>query len=258
MTRIKLILLFLLAGFYGNAQTPMFSKGGGTNANSFPWNSATVLKTQNIYLPGDIVTSPTAGNISRIYFRSSVVSGTATFSNLNINLGQTTATAFAGSGLTFFTGLTNAYTAASVTLTSAAVAGNWYYVDLTTPYLYNPAQTLIVEITFTAKTAGGFTTLTTVGPAAPNNKRIHATTIAATAGTATTAWMDIGIDVIPPVACVAPTDQASGLTLSPVSSSQINGSFTAAVSAPSGYLVVRYPTGAATTDPTDATNYTVG
>lgn len=258
MTRIKLILLFLLAGFYGHAQTPMFSKGGGTNANSFPWNSATVLKTQNIYLPGDIITSPTGGNINRIYLRSSVVSGTATFSNLNINLGQTTATAFATSGTTFFTGLTNAYTAATVTLTSAAVGGNWYYIDLTTPYLYDPTKTLIVEITFTAKTAGGFTSLTTVGPAAPNNKRIHSTSIAAATGTTATAWMDLGIDVIPPVACVAPTDQATGLTLTPVSSSQINGSFTAAVSAPSGYLVVRYPNGSVITDPTDATNYTVG
>jgi len=63
-------------------------------------------------------------------------------------------------------------------------------------------------------------------------------------------------DPLPP--CSTPSDQPTALTLTPVSTSQINGSFTAASGSPSGYLVVRYPNGASTTNPVDLTTYTVG
>jgi hypothetical protein len=56
----------------------------------------------------------------------------------------------------------------------------------------------------------------------------------------------------------APANQATSLVLTPVSTSQIDGSFTAATSAPTGYLVVGYPAGSATTDPVTGTTYTVG
>ncbi|MBK8873241.1 MAG: hypothetical protein IPN13_04695 [Bacteroidetes bacterium] len=56
----------------------------------------------------------------------------------------------------------------------------------------------------------------------------------------------------------APANQATSLVLTPVSTSQIDGSFTAATSAPTGYLVVRYPAGSATTDPATGTTYAVG
>lgn len=56
----------------------------------------------------------------------------------------------------------------------------------------------------------------------------------------------------------APADQATNLVLTPISTSQINGSFTAATSAPTGYIVVRYPTGATPTDPVTGTTYVAG
>ncbi len=56
----------------------------------------------------------------------------------------------------------------------------------------------------------------------------------------------------------APIDQATALSLTTVSTSQIDVSFTPALSSPSGYLVVRYPSGAATTNPVDGTAYAVG
>jgi hypothetical protein len=55
-----------------------------------------------------------------------------------------------------------------------------------------------------------------------------------------------------------PTNQPSGLTLTPISTSQINGSFTAAPGLSAGYLVVRYPTGATPTDPVNGTSYLAG
>ncbi len=62
---------------------------------------------------------------------------------------------------------------------------------------------------------------------------------------------------IPPP-CIVPADAATGLTLTTVSTSQIDGSFTAATSAPNNYLVVRYPSGSLTTNPVDFTTYSTG
>jgi hypothetical protein len=45
--------------------------------------------------------------------------------------------------------------------------------------------------------------------------------------------------------------------LTAVSTGQIDGSFTAAAGAPNGYLVVRYPAGAAVTLPVNGTSYNV-
>ncbi len=58
---------------------------------------------------------------------------------------------------------------------------------------------------------------------------------------------------LPPAPCVAPASQVTALTLTTVSTSQINGTFTASVAAPSGYLVVRYPSGTAVTAPVNGT-----
>ena len=68
----------------------------------------------------------------------------------------------------------------------------------------------------------------------------------------------IGISVIPAVPCPTPAAQPTGLVLTAVSQVQINGSFTAAVPAPTNYLVVRYPSGAVPVNPVNGTNYALG
>ena len=62
----------------------------------------------------------------------------------------------------------------------------------------------------------------------------------------------------PPPPCVAPLDQATVLTFGTTTFSSIPGSFTAAGSTPSGYLVVRYPSAATVTNPTNGTSYSTG
>ncbi|RYZ54476.1 MAG: hypothetical protein EOP49_05085, partial [Sphingobacteriales bacterium] len=57
--------------------------------------------------------------------------------------------------------------------------------------------------------------------------------------------------------CAMPADQPTALNLTPTTT-QIAGSFTGALSAPSGYLVVRYLNGALPTDPVQGTSYTAG
>ncbi|MBS1782390.1 MAG: hypothetical protein JSS78_04940, partial [Bacteroidetes bacterium] len=54
--------------------------------------------------------------------------------------------------------------------------------------------------------------------------------------------------------CAVPS-QATLPSLSAVASSQINGSFTASVSSPTGYLIVRYPSGSTPTNPANGTAY---
>jgi trimeric autotransporter adhesin len=58
--------------------------------------------------------------------------------------------------------------------------------------------------------------------------------------------------------CVTPADQATGLTQGATTTSSIAGSFTAAASTPTGYLVVGYPTGASPITPVNGTTYTAG
>lgn len=55
-----------------------------------------------------------------------------------------------------------------------------------------------------------------------------------------------------------PTNQPTSLNLTPVSNNQINGTFTAASGSPSGYLIVRYPTGASPTAPINGVAYVTG
>ena len=251
------MLIFCLFTFSSlQAQTPSMYKGGGTASNTIPLNTATVLKAQNIYLPGDLV-GAASGSISRIFLRSPMVSTNVTLANFTIKIGQTTATNYSGNGLTFFTGLTTVYTSASQTITTSSTAGNWFYIDLATTYAYDVSKTLIVELSFTAKTSGGISLYSTVASTAPNNKRLHANSVSATNGFATNVWTDMGFGFISP-SCIIPTDQATALNLSTPSFSTVTGSFTAASSNPSGYLVVQYPFGATVTPPSDGNVYTVG
>jgi hypothetical protein len=60
-------------------------------------------------------------------------------------------------------------------------------------------------------------------------------------------------------ACAAPTSQPTGLSLSVISSSAINGSFTAlSTLIASGYIVIRTTSATAPTGPVDGTTYTAG
>jgi hypothetical protein len=59
----------------------------------------------------------------------------------------------------------------------------------------------------------------------------------------------------PPVACVAPANQATALVFGTTTNAAIAGSFTAAASSPSGYLVVRSTSSTLSSGPVDGTTY---
>lgn len=62
-------------------------------------------------------------------------------------------------------------------------------------------------------------------------------------------------DLIP---CYAPIDQATTWTTTVLSTTSLSATLTAAPSAPTGYLVVRYPVGSTPVNPVDFTSYVVG
>jgi hypothetical protein len=83
-------------------------------------------------------------------------------------------------------------------------------------------------------------------------KLVSGITVNRTSSTGFTQVMGLSIST----PCAAPAAQPTGLTLTAVSPSQINSSFTAAVPAADQYLVVRYPAGATPTAPVNGVAYT--
>lgn len=69
---------------------------------------------------------------------------------------------------------------------------------------------------------------------------------------------NISISTAVTTPCVAPAAQPTALNLTPISSTQINGTFTAASPAPDNYLIVRSLSPTLSGNPVDGTTYTPG
>jgi hypothetical protein len=119
----------------------------GDNNNSFPFNISSGKDVQLLYLPGDFnqpLPAP-AGNITSISFRigDTYPLGPATFTDLTIKMGQSNITSFSDGNL--YTGaLATVYYKASVPLTG--IPGEWMTITLDSPFAYDPAQSLIIDI----------------------------------------------------------------------------------------------------------------
>ena len=117
----------------------------GSN-NSFPFNISSGKDVQLLYLPGDFnqPTPAPAGNITSISFRiaDTYPLGPWTYTDLTIKMGQSTITSFTTGA--FYSPLTIVYYRASVSLTG--VPGQWMTIPLDTPFPYDPAKSLIVDL----------------------------------------------------------------------------------------------------------------
>ncbi|MFZ1691806.1 MAG: T9SS type A sorting domain-containing protein [Flavobacteriales bacterium] len=167
-------------------------KGFGTSNSTFLLGNLSALRTQCLYLSGDLV-NPTGGAITRLYYRYGTTAQATgvTLGNLQIKLGLTNEVAFAN-GNTYFTGLTPVLQAASFTI-PPGTTGDWFPIDLQTPFLYNPNRTLIIEIEFATTTAAAFGTYGTT----PNQgRKLYSGTSGTTTGTTTSStWQDMGFDL---------------------------------------------------------------
>ncbi|MFC5271067.1 T9SS type A sorting domain-containing protein [Adhaeribacter terreus] len=210
----RLLLMLFAIGWAGVAQeaqaqrvTPGFYKTGtGTSGNTIPLNQAS-QKTQLLYAPGDFNATPSSGYITKIYFRNSAASASATYSNFKVSFLQNADASIPSTS--FYTGLTTVHYAALQTVTASDTAGKWFEIPLQAPYFqYDNTQSLIIEIQYTAKTGGISTTTST----STGNKRVSGQSLTATTGTANTTHNDFGMDIIPTTACTAPPTAGTATT----------------------------------------------
>ncbi len=190
------------------------SAGANMIANQYPLDANnTAAKVQLLYLPGDFNTLPISGNITKIYFRSATASQSATYTDLKVSFIQNAATAMPATGI-YYTGLTQALNASTLTLTTTATASTttpyWVGITLATPFAYNNTQPLIVEVQYAAHTGAMPTTLEagTVNRRIVTNSAVAATATGAASGTVQLSFNDFGMDIASstPPACVgAPT-----------------------------------------------------
>jgi PKD repeat protein len=189
-TRILLgILLISVAGF---AQPQYFNNTyvGGANSIPFSPNSSTTFqRAQFVWGPGAF-TGATAGAINKVYFYAASTT-TSTFTSFVVKLG-TSATNPLSSTAWFTTGMVTALSSSSYTITTTT--SGWAAITLTTPVAYDPTKFLIIDISSTGTTAGGFTinqqTLTMV----PG--RVWGTATAGTPSSQDNLTPDFGFDLL--------------------------------------------------------------
>ncbi|MFI5218846.1 MAG: hypothetical protein ACHQNT_05100, partial [Bacteroidia bacterium] len=272
--RTKSILLLavtvLLAAMQSvNAQPAYFNNAGAAlGGNSIPLggNVPAGQCMQSLVAPTEWSVGTFPGNITVLYLRSStsiVAPTTATYTNFTIKLGQTAATTLTA-GVWITAGMTQVYMNPSLTITWPVNTGPnpWVQITLSTPFFFNPAQSLIVEFGHAGMTPattffplGNFAvtgSVRRVWANVPNNPP---------PGVPTSSGAEIctmGIDIIPAVACTPPTAQPTALIMSGATLNSLTGNFTAASPAPTSYLVVRYNSGATVTNPVNGVSYIAG
>ncbi len=161
MNVIRSFTFFILALFLSinilNAQTPYFRNinplsTGSVISGGMPFgvNAVNGARAQYFYPPSFLTTyGPTSITpISRLYFFADTTKfDTVLYSNIIITMGEYAAAP------TITIGAWN--TAASKLTTVLSVGGgltinpvdyNWFYIDLTTPYLYDPSKYLLLDI----------------------------------------------------------------------------------------------------------------
>lgn len=109
----------------------------------------------------------------------------------------------------------------------------------------------ILQASSAAGTYGSIVPVSTYAAGSPNTLTTTGTQILAAAYNGYFAYGDLQD-------CVAPTDQPTVLLFSNLGTTTLTGSFTAALSSPSHYLVVRYPSGDSPVNPNNFSTYSVG
>jgi len=149
-------------------------------------------KVQFLYTAADLGNPPT-GVVDKLYFLKSLnTPSTVTLTNFQVKLGYTQTSTFGGSGTTFYQNLTPVLFNSSQVINGT---GNAYFViDIVQQFTLPTGTTLIVELVNSGASTNLFSVLASFGPAAPSNKALTSTNAAATTGTATTTWLDMGLD----------------------------------------------------------------
>ena len=189
ITLISVLIIFLI-----HSQAQQVYKGGGTSNSTFLLGFASyAAKSQCIFLPSDL-TNAASGNITTLYYKYGSNGGQdQTLYNFTIQIGQTSATAFAA-GNQFFTGLTQVFNSSDYVIPAGA-SGIWFPISLNNYYNYDVSQTLIIQLTFDSCEVDNWGTL---GTSNSPVKKIISPDVNATTGSGTSStWQDMGFDLVP-------------------------------------------------------------
>lgn len=163
----------------------------GSSSSTFLLGSTDYARhTQCLYAP-DELEGATDGYIVRMYYRYGISGITLgnTLGDVTIKLGQTTATAF--SGVDFLTGLQTVLETASLSIAPGA-SGDWFSIDLTTPFEFDPTRSLVVDISFETSENTSFGTMSTSGNV---GRKIMSEFTGTTSGESWDTLQDLGFDL---------------------------------------------------------------
>jgi hypothetical protein len=148
LTTALFSLLLSLATFtFSQPMYYNFNTTGTNNAFPLNVNPSTGKTIQSLYLPGAFnqpISAP-AGLITKFWMQTTAASGgNATYTRLTIKMGQTTDVDLPTGA--WYTGtMTTVLDSANYNL--VGVPSQFFSITLSTPFSYNPAQSLVVEIT---------------------------------------------------------------------------------------------------------------
>jgi hypothetical protein len=192
----KYFPIALVCLFYNlNGYSQSIFKGLNNDNSTFLLGAVNARKSQCIYKPSDFNTIPNNGEITKIYYRYGTTGITAAhdLSPFTIKLGQTADTVFGG-GNTFYTNLSTVRMDSVFTIPAGA-QGDWFGIDLQTPFAYDSSKSLIVEIKFYNSTGTAFGTM---GNDNSGQKIISSDTASVVAVGSSTTWQDFGFDYLIP------------------------------------------------------------
>lgn len=208
----SLIAVMLLLSSHLHAQMFTAPPGvSGLGANAFPWNTTAVKRLQAMYPPGSFVPTPNPVLINKLYFQSAGSSTGPTWNNITITLIQTNDTVWANGNTEFVSGGTVVFSSPSYTYPTAIAINDWFSFNLTTPFVYNPTQTLFVDIKIDGVSLG-VSTRNISSPVGTSPKRLRAPNTTDLVGTPDQVWNSLGFDGLP----VTGTDAAAFSLISPI------------------------------------------
>ncbi len=195
-----LLIFFVFLYLNGLAQVPtFFNTNTMSGANTFPLGNTGLSRKVQWFIPPNSLGAVTVGNnITDVYFQTGST-GTWTYPILNVKL-----KVGSGTGLTSFgggpiePGMITVYSAVNQVVN--ATTGGWIKFTLNTPFSYNPALPLIVELEHNS-TSGGPSVYQAVSIPGPGNGRQWADYNVGNVTGVGTQQINFGIDVFPATPC---------------------------------------------------------
>lgn len=248
--------LTLTQGFVNTTSTNILRLGTATAAGTLLGGSATA------YINGPFArTFAASRTASGTYNQTTLfpVGKSASSAYLPVHIDPTTTsggpvifsgeafTSNSGTGASGVTGLSDNRWEALIT----SGAGNFTSSNIRLNDAAIVASNKILQAASAAGTYGSIVPVSTFAAGTPNTLTTTGTQILAAAYNGYFAYGNLED-------CIAPADQPTAFTVSNLGTTTFTGSFTAASSNPSHYLVVRYPTGGSVTNPSNFTTYTEG